>query len=379
VERVEIVETAGPTGIPWFVWASLGSVTCIVAGVYWDISWHMTIGRDTFWTPAHLLIQAGGIIAGGCGTYQILTTTFRAAAPARAVAVRVWGFRGPVGGFFAVWGAATMVASAPFDNWWHNAYGLDVKILSPPHVVLTLGILGVSVGGVLQIAAVLNREAAPALRRILLVVAGEIVVLAMTSILEYTFRSDLHNARAYRSVAIVAPMVLLALATPARGRWAATAIAGAYTAFMVLALWLFAEIPAEAKLGPVYQPITHYIPLQFPVLIVVPAIALDLVRWRLAAAPRIVRALVLGPLFVAVLVAVEWPFVAFEMSDAANNWVFGNSYLPYFMRPEWTETRHVFWNDGSSLGVGLALAVLAGTIASYAGLLLGDAIARVRR
>ncbi len=28
-----------------------------------------------------------------------------------------------------------MITSAPFDDWWHNAYGLDVKILSPPHVV----------------------------------------------------------------------------------------------------------------------------------------------------------------------------------------------------------------------------------------------------
>ena len=35
-----------------------------MTGIIWDISWHMSIGRDTFWTPAHLLIQAGGLIAG---------------------------------------------------------------------------------------------------------------------------------------------------------------------------------------------------------------------------------------------------------------------------------------------------------------------------
>jgi hypothetical protein len=34
------------------------AITSIVFGLYWDISWHMTIGRDTFWTPAHLAIQA---------------------------------------------------------------------------------------------------------------------------------------------------------------------------------------------------------------------------------------------------------------------------------------------------------------------------------
>ena len=29
-----------------------------------------------------------------------------------------------------------MLTSAPFDNWWHDAYGLDVKIISPPHMFL---------------------------------------------------------------------------------------------------------------------------------------------------------------------------------------------------------------------------------------------------
>jgi hypothetical protein len=36
----------------------------MVVGVIWDISWHMTIGRDTFWTPAHLAIYVGGVSAG---------------------------------------------------------------------------------------------------------------------------------------------------------------------------------------------------------------------------------------------------------------------------------------------------------------------------
>lgn len=40
------------------------AAVCVMVGVYWDISWHMTIGRDSFWTPAHLLIQAGGLKIG---------------------------------------------------------------------------------------------------------------------------------------------------------------------------------------------------------------------------------------------------------------------------------------------------------------------------
>src|SRR5512144_2750627 len=94
---------------PWFVWTSLASVTCILAGTYWDISWHMSIGRDTFWTPAHLAIQAGGLIAGVSGAVLVFGTTWREGAPLRAASIGVWGFRGPLGAFLGAWGAATMV------------------------------------------------------------------------------------------------------------------------------------------------------------------------------------------------------------------------------------------------------------------------------
>ena len=45
-----------------------------------------------------------------------------------------------------------MITSAPFDDWWHNAYGLDVKILSPPHVVLVTGLVAVQIGTMVLIA-----------------------------------------------------------------------------------------------------------------------------------------------------------------------------------------------------------------------------------
>src|SRR5215468_5256689 len=145
--------------LPWFAWASLTSVSLIVVGLYWDISWHMSIGRDSFWTPAHIAIQAGGIIAGVTGALLILTTTLRRGSELRPAAIGVWGFHGPFGAFLGVWGAATMVVSAPFDNWWHSAYGLDVKILSPPHMVLASGVIAVHAGALILILGRMNRAA----------------------------------------------------------------------------------------------------------------------------------------------------------------------------------------------------------------------------
>ena len=75
----------------WHAYTVLFGATCVMVGVYWDISWHMSIGRDTFWTPAHLLIQAGGLIAGLSSGYVALHTTFRGSEAERAASVSFWG------------------------------------------------------------------------------------------------------------------------------------------------------------------------------------------------------------------------------------------------------------------------------------------------
>ena len=63
----------------------------------------------------------------------------------------MWGFRAPLGAFISAWGGVAMITSAPFDNWWHNAYGIDVKILSPPHAVLALGMFATVFGALILV------------------------------------------------------------------------------------------------------------------------------------------------------------------------------------------------------------------------------------
>src|SRR4051794_1170013 len=172
--------TGERTMASWPVWVSLTSVTSILIGAYWDISWHMSIGRDSFWTPAHLAIQFGGILAASCSAGLIFSTTFSKNAARKAASISVWGFRGPLGAFLCAWGGVAMATAAPFDNWWHEAYGLDVKILSPPHMVLNLGILGVTGGSLLLILSALNRASAEQRRsfeRALLLVGGQMLLL----------------------------------------------------------------------------------------------------------------------------------------------------------------------------------------------------------
>src|SRR6266436_342255 len=112
-------------GLPRAVWAVLVGGACIAIGILWDISWHRTIGRDTFWTPAHIAIYAGGLLGGITCGWLVLRTTFFATAGEQRGAVRLWGFRGPFGAWLTILGALGMLISAPFDNWWHDAYGVD--------------------------------------------------------------------------------------------------------------------------------------------------------------------------------------------------------------------------------------------------------------
>src|SRR3954464_7992282 len=169
--------------LPWYLTAMLAGSTSIVVGLLWDISWHMTIGRDTFWTPAHMAIYLGGVLAGlACGALA-LKTTFAGSEAERATSVRFWGFRAALGAWVAIWGAFAMLTSAPFDDWWHNAYGLDVKILSPPHSLLGAGMITIQIGAMLLALALLNRAPAGEERRLGLAhlyAAGIVILMAMT-------------------------------------------------------------------------------------------------------------------------------------------------------------------------------------------------------
>src|SRR6516164_9452966 len=267
------------TSVPWYLWCVIAAVVAVMIGGYWDISWHMSIGRDTFWTPAHMAIYFCGVLAGvSCG-YLILYNTFVASAPEREASVKIWGLRAPLGAFICAWGGLAMLASAPFDNWWHAAYGLDVKIFSPPHTVLDTGILAIQIGGMVLIMGARNRATGAArakLDRIFLFLGAMIVSLAMIIVWEYTYRVFLHSSRSYIAISIVAPILLVGAARASGRRWAGTSMAAIFSLYAMVLLWIFPLFPATPRLGPVYQHITHFVPMEFPLLLIAPAVALDL-------------------------------------------------------------------------------------------------------
>ena len=220
------------------------------------------------------------------------------------------------------------------------------------------------------------------LNRVFLYAGCMLTILLLMLIYEYTDYTLAHSAIFYRVLGLAMPPVLVGLARASGYRWAATRVAGMYFVLWLLALWLVPLVPAQAKLSPVYTPISHLVPLQFPLLLFAGAAALDFLLDRLAGQNRWLQATVAGVGFVVVMVAVEWPVGNFLVSHLAENRIFGTAYYPYMQRPSdyhyehefyaWEKSRVEFW-------LGLAFAFVGAILSTRAGLAWGDWMRRVRR
>jgi len=331
-----------------------------------------------------MAIYACGVLAGLSAAYLIFTTTFGRNAQLAPVSVQIWGFRGPLGAFICAWGGLAMLVSAPFDDWWHNAYGLDVKIISPPHMVLAAGFFGINFGTIMLMLAFLNRssgQAQAALQRMFLYVGSMAVCESLLLKLEYISRAEMHNSPFYAVVMLGTLGIIVALGVASRHRWGCTIVTGVYTIFGVAFLWILPLFSAQPKLGPVYHPVTHFIPWEFPLLMIVPAFVTDLLLQRTTGVRPAARAVLVGVAFLATFLVVQWPFADFLMAPTARNWVFGTTYFDYGTPATSLYARFEFVPPEApdALLRGLMTAAVISCVMAYAGILAGRAMHRVRR
>jgi hypothetical protein len=373
---------AGSPAVPvhWSVYAVLFASTSVLVGVLWDISWHQTIGRDTFWTPAHLAIYLGGVVAGVTCGWTALRVTLAGTEREREQAVRFWGFRAPFGAWVCIWGAFAMLTSAPFDDWWHGTYGLDVKILSPPHVLLAAGIGAIQVGAMLMALAWQNRARGRDRRLQMLFVYGAGLLLLTVSIMatEYIQRWDMHRSLFYQVSCGVFPFFLVSAARGSAARWPATLVAVVYMAVTMVMLWILPLFEGRPLLGPIYVQVDRFIPPDPPLLLVAPALVIDLAMrrigrgrdWRLSAAVAV--------LFTIVFLAVQWPFANFLVSPWSRNWIFGTHFMAYMVNPE-IQQRWYLVAPPDNLAIGLPIALLLAFVSTRCGLWWGNWMSRVQR
>ncbi len=384
---------AAKSTLPLYLYAVTAASLFTIIGVLWDISWHKSIGRDKFLTPPHILIYLGAIFAGLFSGIQVLWTSFQRTGSPKTSFVKVWGiFYSPLGSLFCIWGAIAMLTSAPFDDWWHNAYGLDIKILSPPHTLLAMGMIFLTFGACVSISRYLNNfasgqeEGTPAqyilLRLFFIVCASTLLTMIYTLVSDYLHIRVMRSSFFYIAAAAVSLLFLPAFARALRMRWGMTAIAAGYFLIVGGSSWVLQLFPAEPKLGPILTHTNHFQSFEFPLLVVVPALVMDWLMQRGQKADW-TKALLLAMAFVLVLFAVEYPFSGFLLeSPHARNWFFGSETW-YFGLP-WNAPFRYKFNPNNvatpfALLEGLVIAIMVGALFAWISLRWGKWLQSIQR
>ncbi len=227
---------AGPVPV-----ALLG-VLLFVAGGYWDIAWHIDLGRDTFWSPPHLVLYSGLLLIALTPLWGLLQARHLRGLDPRHLAgptVRLAGLPLSPGLLISGLGALLALGAAPLDELWHQLFGLDVSLWSPPHLQLIFGAALALLGALAALAGERHRARPEYLtaqpgpfpadgRDLALALGFGLLLLVLLGVLaEYTFGIP-HLYPLVWHPLLLGPIVLGVLTAGARAlgsRWGATVVA----------------------------------------------------------------------------------------------------------------------------------------------------------
>src|SRR6185437_4661263 len=255
---------------------------------------------------------------------------------------------------------------------------------SPPHTLLAMGMIFLQFGACVSICKYLNTGVGNRTILQTLFVIGACSLLCMV----YTLFTDFLHIRAERNgpfyiiAAVISLFLLPAFGIALRMRWGMTAVAAGYFLLVACSNWILQLFPAEPKLGPILTHLTHFQPAQFPALVVIPAMAMDLVLQRSKPGDW-TKAFLVSLCFVVGLAAVQYPLSGFLLeSPGARNWFFG-AQTWYYGAPPDAPFRYEFRpGDIASLPrftMGLAIAVALGTLCARVSIRWGQWMLKIQR
>jgi hypothetical protein len=233
------------------VWLGLLASLLLMVGGVWDIAWHHTLGRDTFWSPPHLVLYGGvGVMGFVClGVVLRMRAGHGTGSGAEPPLVELWGLRAPRGFALAGAGVFGAVLSAPVDEAWHRLFGVDVTVWSPPHLfaiaaagAIRLGLVVALVDEMARAGQTIPRQRlgwswprTPLAEGVLLVLFGIVLGNLLFALGDHEFRGVSRAARLYPLLAsLVVPVVLVAGVRTLGRLGAATGIVLVLLAFQVL-------------------------------------------------------------------------------------------------------------------------------------------------
>ena len=356
------------------MWASVLASAAIPLSLLWDFSWESTVGIDRIWAAPH---TANYLAIALAAVFALLSVRFGEGG------VRLGKWHAPLGAWVVLWGALAFLAAFFFDRWWQAGYGLAAGIWHPPQLLKAVAFFAVTIGVWIGCAAGQVRRGGA-----LAFAAAGGVVLALIGVvtLASNFANRQHSAPFYEIACGTYPLVLAALASAGRWRFSATFAALVCIALHGAMVWLLPLIPGEPLVAPIYHPRDHLLPPPFPLLLILPALAVDAFLRIFPGSTRRREgwgaATEAGLAFGIVFLVVQWPFAQFLLSPAADNCFFagGGRHWPFFLQID-PSAQTAFWTSADDAMnfqrslLAIALAVLAARL----GLWLGAWMQRLRR
>jgi hypothetical protein len=199
-----------------------------VFGLYWDDAWHTDVGRDTFFAPPHLLLYAG---------VSVLLTVMLLSAWQR-YRTEGWVMLRDMALVLPLGGAGVTLAAAPVDELWHQLFGRDAVVWSPPHMVAVAGLLAFAAGLLLAVHRARRHS-----RLVGAVVGAFLIAAAATVVMEFEADVPQFPVVLYLPVAVGALTFVFGLIRRvARGPWAVTEAAGVYVLLRIGVLGFLAAL-----------------------------------------------------------------------------------------------------------------------------------------
>lgn len=262
-----------------------------LAGLTWDIEWHLDVGPDSFFTLPHLFIYAGGAIAGVTSLVMVLrasTAQRDGRDPDPAVGGRAFTvlgvFAAPIGYLVGGIAAASFLLYGLYDEWWHGLYGFDVTVASPPHQGWLTSICVTMVGTAIVFAAAREHRWGRGGFLIAIAAFGQYASIQSGALADL----DLSTTIDWATLTwLTIPLVCVLLGSQVLPRGGAVGT-GLLTLLLNLATWTFADWAVGWYADLQHLALRDFVELGFPIdMVLIPAIVFVfgvvvelLLRWR---------------------------------------------------------------------------------------------------